>query len=186
MEKMSKPTKRNFEQKMSGGLTIQGETRRHKRIWQKAGTAIIIMLLVFAMLPAGPVQAASQTGEYQKKYKAQVSFPVWIEPAYGVVINRIKNGKVRFQISKAGVNGSPIYNSNIIKAKLKKNKASFQWKDTWGNSGTGKLKLSDGYVKLKVKQTYTAEWNRSTLDTGGKFIKMKKISSNKKLYDKWE
>jgi len=41
-------------------------------------------------------------------------------------------------------------------------------------------------VKLKIKQTYTAQWNRSTLDTGGKFVKMKKISSSKELFDKWE
>ena len=74
----------------------------------------------------------------------------------------------------------------MIKAKLKNNKASFQWKDTWGNSGTGKLKFSGGYVKLKIKQTYTADLNRSTLDTGGKFVKMKKISDSKKLFDKWE
>ena len=156
------------------------------KMWKKTGITIMALLLLAAMMPAGAVQAASKTGQYQKKYKAQVSFPVWVQPAYGVAVNRIKTGKIRFQISKAGVNGSPIYNSNIIKAKLKNNKASFQWKDTWGNSGTGKLKLFNGYVKLKIKQTYTAQWNRSTLDTGGKFVKMKKISSSKELFDKWE
>ena len=156
------------------------------KMWKKTGITIMALLLLAAMMPAWAVQAASKTGQYQKKYKAQVSFPVWVQPAYGVAVNRIKNGKIRFQISKAGVNGSPIYNSNIIKAKLKNNKASFQWKDTWGNSGTGKLKLFNGYVKLKIKQTYTARWNRSTLDTGGKFVKMKKISSSKELFDKWE
>lgn len=156
------------------------------KMWKKTGITIMALLLLAAMMPAGAVQAASKTGQYQKKYKAQVSFPVWVQPAYGVAVNRIKNGKIRFQISKAGVNGSPIYNSNIIKAKLKNNKASFQWKDTWGNSGTGKLKLFNGSVKLKIKQTYTAQWNRSTLDTGGKFVKMKKISSSKELFDKWE
>lgn len=156
------------------------------KMWKKTGIAVMVLLLLAAVIPAGSVQAASKTGQYQKKYKTQVSFPVWSEPAYGVVINRIKNGKVRFQISRAGVNGSPIYNSNVIKAKLKNNKASFQWKDTWGNSGTGKLKFSGRYVKLKIKQTYTADLNRSTLDTGGKFVKMKKISDSKKLFDKLE
>ena len=148
------------------------------------GTAIFLaFLLLFTLIPAGNVQAASgRTGEYQKRYKAQASFPIWLQPAYGLVINRIKNGKIRFQISKAGVNGSPIYNTNIIRTSIKKNKASFQWKDTWGNSGTGKLKLARGDVKLKVTQTYTAKWNRSTLDTGGKFIKIKKKSNNRKLY----
>lgn len=156
------------------------------KIWEKAEIVMMALLLLVVMIPAGSVQAASKTGQYQKKYKAQVSFPIWNDPAYGVAVNRIKKGKVRFQISRAGVNGSPIYNSNIIKAKLKNNKASFQWKDTWGNSGIGKLKLFNGYVKLKIKQTCTARWNRSTLDTGGKFVKMKKISNSKQLFDKWE
>ena len=103
------------------------------KMWKKTSITVMVLLLLAVVIPAGPVQAASKTGQYQKKYKTQASFPVWIQPAYGVVINRVKNGKVRFQISRAGVNGSPIYNSNVIKAKLKNNKASFQWKDTWGN-----------------------------------------------------
>ena len=110
----------------------------------------LAFLLLFTLIPAGNVQAASgRTGEYQKRYKAQASFPIWLQPAYGLVINRIKNGKIRFQISKAGVNGSPIYNTNIIRTSIKKNKASFQWKDTWGNSGTGKLKLSPGLCETE-------------------------------------
>ena len=73
--------------------------------------------------------------------------------------------------------------SNItpITAKRKGNTVSFKWKDTWGNSGTGTLKLYKGYVKLKVKQTYTARWNRSTLDTSGKYMKIYRKSGNTKM-----
>lgn len=144
--------------------------------------ALLALFLLVTLLPGGNVQAASRTGHYQKRYKAKVSYPVWGQPAYGVVINRIRNGKVRFQISKAGVNGSPIYNSNVIKAKLKGKKTSFRWKDTWGNSGTGKLKFGKNCVKVKVNQLQTARMNRSTLDTGGKFLKLKKISNDRKLF----
>ncbi len=63
------------------------------KMWKKTGITIMALLLLAAMMPAGAVQAASKTGQYQKKYKAQVSFPVWVQPAYGVAVNRIKNGK---------------------------------------------------------------------------------------------
>lgn len=148
----------------------------------RAGSILMALLLLLLLIPAGKAQAASRTGNYQKKYKAQASFPIYTQPAYGVVVNRIKNGKVRFQISKVGINASPLYNSNVINAKLKGKKASFSWKDTWGNSGTGILKFGKNLVKLKITQTYTAKMNRSTLDTGGKFVKMKKINDKRKLF----
>lgn len=50
-----------------------------------------------------------------------------------------------------------------------------------GNSGTGTLKLYKGYVKLKVKQTHNARWNRSTLDTNGKYMKIYRKSGNTKM-----
>ena len=87
----------------------------------------------------------------------------------------------KVQLEKLGVNGSPIYATAPITAKRKGNTVSFKWKDTWGNSGTGTLKLYKGYVKLKVKQTYTARWNRSTLDTSGKYMKIYRKSGNTKM-----
>ena len=95
--------------------------------------------------------------------------------------NKVTSTKVRLQLEKLGVNGSPIYATAPITAKRKGNTVSFKWKDTWGNSGTGTLKLYKGYVKLKVKQTYTARWNRSTLDTSGKYMKIYRQSGNTKM-----
>ena len=95
--------------------------------------------------------------------------------------SNITSTKVRLQLEKLGVNGSPIYATAPITAKRKGNTVSFKWKDTWGNSGTGTLKLYKGYVKLKVKQTYTARWNRSTLDTSGKYMKIYRQSGNTKM-----
>lgn len=104
-----------------------------------------------------------------------------IKPSYSVIVNKVTSTKVRLQLEKLGVNGSPIYATAPITAKRKGNTVSFKWKDTWGNSGTGTLKLYKGYVKLKVKQTYTARWNRSTLDTSGKYMKIYRKSGNTKM-----
>ena len=61
------------------------------KMWKKTGIAVMVLLLLAAVIPAGSVQAASKTGQYQNKYLTQASFPVCILPAYGVVINSVKN-----------------------------------------------------------------------------------------------
>ena len=113
-----------------------------------------------------PAQAASNkyTGTYTKTWSVSSNMTVTIRPSYSVIVNKVTSTKVRLQLEKLGVNGSPIYATAPITAKRKGNTVSFKWKDTWGNSGTETLKLYKGYVKLKVKQTYTTRWNRSTLD----------------------
>ena len=144
----------------------------------------LVFALILTVLPVCQAEAAPKyTGTYYKEYKTEEK--VLSQPTYGITINKIKNKKIKFQISYAGRNASPIYETNIITAKLKNKTASFKWKDSWGNSGTGKLKLYNGYVKLKMKQTKTAKWNRSTLDTQGKYIKINRKSDNKKVYS-WE
>lgn len=76
----------------------------------------------------------------------------------------------------------PIYQTKVITAKLDKNdKVSFKWKDTKENSGTGKMKLCNGYVKLKMTEKKSAELNRYTLATCNKYIKIKKQNNNRKL-----
>lgn len=156
---------------------------------KKTAKKIMMYITVFVLLlgSAAPVytHAASKTGTYLKVYKVKKDsrYPILVHPSYGVVINRIKKGKIRFQISKCGLNGSPLYDTYIINARLKNNKAVFTWEDSWSNQGNGVLKLGKGYVKLKMNQTVMAKWNRSTLDTAGKFIKMKKKNNKKKIYE---
>ena len=120
-------------------------------------------------------------GTYTKTWSVSSNMTVTIKPSYSVIVNKVTSTKVRLQLEKLGVNGSPIYATAPITAKRKGNTVSFKWKDTWGNSGTGTLKLYKGYVKLKVKQTYTARWNRSTLDTSGKYMKIYRQSGNTKM-----
>lgn len=153
-----------------------------KKITKKTIISILtIVLLLILATPCSPHAASKYTGTYKKTWKAQMPFKVYINPGYGMVINKVKKNKICFQIDHYGVNGSPLYTTNVIDAKLNKKRASFSWSDTWGNSGTGKLKLGNGYVKVKMKQTYTARINRSSLDTGNKYYKLKKTSNSRKL-----
>ena len=146
----------------------------------RLGVMLTIMITVTFYQPA---QAASgkYTGTYTKTWSVSSNMTVTIKPSYSVIVNKVTSTKVRLQLEKLGVNGSPIYATAPITAKRKGNTVSFKWKDTWGNSGTGTLKLYKGYVKLKVKQTYTARWNRSTLDTSGKYMKIYRQSGNTKM-----
>ncbi|MDO4339526.1 MAG: Ig-like domain-containing protein [Eubacteriales bacterium] len=78
-----------------------------------------------------------------------------------VTVQKLSGGKIRFVAEHYGVNGSPIYQTNVITAKLSGNKVSkFSWKDTWGNSGTGSLIFGKNKVTLKMKTTVLSKWNR--------------------------
>lgn len=142
---------------------------------------MLILVLVLAILPVYPVQAATKyAGTYSKTTKLKEKLDV--HPTYSVTINKVKGNKVKFQVTYVGMNASPLYETKVITAKVKNKTASFKWVDSWGNSGTGKLKLGKGYIKIKMKQTKTSDWNRASLDTQGKFKKLKKKSNNNKVY----
>lgn len=97
-------------------------------------------------------------GEYEKEHPAAgIRYPssdyVWVQ--------KLSGGKVKFAAAHYGVNGSPIYYTNVITAKVVNNKASFTWRDSWGNSGTGSLTFGSVSVKLQMKTTkYTSGFNR--------------------------
>lgn len=151
---------------------------------KKIITSCLIFILVLTVFPICEVQAAAKyTGTYYKTYK--VNQKVTSKPTYSVTINKVKNKKIKFQVLYVGINASPYYETNVITAKLKNKTASFKWNDSWGNSGTGKIKLGKGYIKIKMKQTKKAEWNRATLDTQGKYIKLKKKNNNNKVDSSW-
>lgn len=152
---------------------------KRKRFSRLLFLMLTIMITVTFYQPAQqlPVNTPGPT----QKHGLFSNMTVTIKPSYSVIVNKVTSTKVRLQLEKLGVNGSPIYATAPITAKRKGNTVSFKWKDTWGNSGTGTLKLYKGYVKLKVKQTYTARWNRSTLDTSGKYMKIYRKSGNTKM-----
>ena len=145
--------------------------------------AAVFLAIMITVTLYQPAQAASgkYTGTYTKTWSVSSNMSVTIKPSYSVIVNKVTSTKVRLQLEKLGINGSPIYATAPITAKRKGNTVSFKWNDTCGNSGTGTLKLYKGYVKLKVKQTHNARWNRSTLDTNGKYMKIYRKSGNTKM-----
>lgn len=78
-----------------------------------------------------------------------------------VTVLKVSDSKIKFVAEHYGVNGSPIYQTNVITAKVSNNKVSkFTWTDSWGNSGTGSLTFRKNKVILKMKTTSTAQINR--------------------------
>lgn len=96
-------------------------------------------------------------GEYEKMHPvAGIRYP----SGEWVYVQKLSGGKVKFAAEHYGVNGSPIYTTNTITAKVVNNKASFTWKDSWGNSGTGSLTFGKTCVRLKMKITKLSSINR--------------------------
>ena len=94
-----------------------------------------------------------------------------------VIIHKItKNGIVHFNLDKGGRNASPLYGTDILTARIKGNKANFTYKDDgWGNKGKGTIVFNrNGTIYLTVKQTYTAEGNRSSLQISKTIFKKAK------------
>ena len=58
-----------------------------------------------------PTQAASgkYTGTYTKTWSVSSNMSVTIKPSYSVIVNKVTSTKVRLQLEKLGINGSPIY-----------------------------------------------------------------------------
>lgn len=103
---------------------------------------------------------------------------------YGMRVRNIKKGKITFQIDKGGLNGSPLYMTKIVKAKIKKNKASFKWTDTWGNKGKGTIILKKKHkIVLSMKTTKSSGYNRSSLNC--KKLKLKRFSKKKPQLSNW-
>lgn len=141
---------------------------------------LVFVLLAFTCLPVQAAVSSKSTGTYKKVWKSSFTRN-GISPTYCVIINKITKTKVVMQVERFGVNGSPIYLTDKITAKRSGNSATFKWKDSWNNSGTGKIVFSGNCVKIKMNQTKTAKGNRGTLDTGGQYYKLKKSSNNKKI-----
>lgn len=68
-----------------------------------------------------PAQAASgkYTGTYTKTWSVSSNMTVTIKPSYSVIVNKVTSTKVRLQLEKLGVNGSPIYATAPIQQSVK-------------------------------------------------------------------
>ena len=108
--------------------------------------------------------AIEYTGEYITYYGKTASDTA---PCYGVNIKSVESGYITFDVYNSGKNGSPYYATDEISARLKNDKASFNWKDSWGNKGKGTITISKSIVTINMKETKTAKDNRSSLNTNG-------------------
>ncbi len=108
--------------------------------------------------------AIEYTGEYVTYYGKKASDTA---PCYGVNIESVESGYITFTVFKLGRNASPYYVTDLISARLKNNKASFSWKDSWSNKGKGTITISKSIVTINMEETKTAEGNRSSLSTDG-------------------
>lgn len=136
-----------------------------------------LFLILFFIVEAVSVQSSvtAQTATKKsafittKKFKGTFGYKGekgnFEEGWYNIIIHKItKNGKIRFELDKAGRNASPLYSTDVLTAKINGNKAKFTYGDSWGNEGTGTIVFNkNGTIYLTVKQTYTTEGNRSSL-----------------------
>ena len=96
-------------------------------------------------------------------------------PCYSVSIQKADNDTtaIEFSITYVGINSSPIYTTDAIKASITKDhKVEFKWKDSWDNEGVGTLLLNpaDSYsIQLMMTVTDESEVNRATLSTNGQY-----------------
>ena len=92
-------------------------------------------------------------------------------PCYTVSILGVDNetGEIELSISYVGVNSSPVYTTDPIRASIESDHTvAFDWKDSWKNQGVGTLILDPGdpsSVQLMMTVTEEAEFNRATLST---------------------
>ena len=98
---------------------------KRKRFSRLLFLMLTIMITVTFYQPA---QAASgkYTGTYTKTWSVSSNMTVTIRPSYSVIVNKVTSTKVRLQLEKLGVNGSPIYATAPITAKRKGNTVSFK------------------------------------------------------------
>ncbi|MBQ3085591.1 MAG: hypothetical protein IJC46_09110 [Clostridia bacterium] len=92
-------------------------------------------------------------------------------PYYCFTVHSINESVATVFVNFLGYNLSPYYATEPIDVTLDASGAgSFNWTDSWGNSGVGNMILVDDttpYVMLTMTVTQSADSNRGTLDTNG-------------------
>ena len=142
------------------------------------------LIMGLSILPTASTQAKTSkyiNDDFIGSYTIEGKKPSFEEGWYTLTVDSIeKDGNVVFQVDMGGLNGSPIYTTNVIKSKIKGKKAGFDWVDTWENSGTGKLIFKkNGKLSLTLKITKESDVNRSTLKC--KNLILEKYSDDHKL-----
>lgn len=88
----------------------------------------------------------------------------WETPRYySVNIEAISEKQVTFSVEMCGFNSRYIYTVDSITAKINNNVASFEWEDSWENTGYGTITFENDGFWLTMVETYRSDWNRDSL-----------------------
>lgn len=148
-----------------------------KRINLAARVAAMLLLAILLVLPCAEAQAATvRTGTYQLHTTSATS-PA--ESYRTVIINRISSKSVKMQVAyDRSFPFRTSYSNHITGKRTGERTVRFTYTESYGNvSGSGIMKMYKTYVKIKVKSD-----GYGFLDTNGKYVKLKRISSSKKYY----
>lgn len=158
---------------------------------KKRGVILIVVLILSVFAGVFECEAVSAKkaefitdGKYVGTYswggKEETGETGWFD----VIINKISsNGRMEFQIQKGTPNGTKLYYTPLISATIKGNKAKFQWEDSWGCSGTGKIVFVKKKNKDKViKVTITEKGSDSSALVCKKQV-FKRISKDTNIMD---
>ena len=148
-----------------------------------AASLVGVLLLATPVLNVDATKKEYITSAYVGTYNTDGAEPVLQNGWFAVIINSIADdGGVILQVDKGGMNGSPLYQSNIIATQINGKKAKFDWEDTWGNRGKGTVVFKkNGQLALTMKETETASMNRSSLSCN-KLI-MTKYTEKNEVFD---
>lgn len=138
---------------------------------QKCNILLLSLLLLIYFFPI-KASAAPRTGTFQKHFVGENA-----DSYRTVVVKKITKKKVTFQIQYARSNPYKLACTEKIVGRRKGNTVKFKYKDSWGVSGKGTMKLSKNYIKIKTTDTKGLGF----IGTDGKYFKLKRVSGNKKF-----
>lgn len=178
--------------------TVKG--KKKKTVWKSSNTAVATVNQSGKVTAkkAGKATITAEANGKKAKCTIKVKAPNYAkqgiyEKTYGnngaavecLVVLKASGGKVKFVVEHYGRYGMQIYQTNTITTKLNNNKTGkFKWKDSWGNSGTGKLIFKKNKVTVKMNVTKQSShtmwlWHDSVTM---KLTNKKLTSANKKYY----
>lgn len=118
----------------------------------------------------GASDSVSVAGTYQKIFESDGGGT----PPQCTLEASVEGDVVELSISYCGKDGSPIYTTES-RGTLVNDSVSFDWVDSWGNSGTGTIVFSDGAAELTMVQTQAAGRNRWSFDEFSDGVTLSKV-----------
>ncbi len=94
--------------------------------------------------------------------------------SYNIVVKNIEKNVIMFNIQVMQLHSNCTNEAEVISI-LSGNNTDFEWFDSYGNNGSGKLSLEDNRITINMQQKYTIEKECITLKTKGTMA-LKRVS----------